>query len=256
MSIKLRSWNVNGLRSCGRGGFGKWFAAQEADVVCVQEIKANKEQLASDLLNPKKYHSFWHSAEKPGYSGTAIYTKKEPLDIRYGIGRKDIDREGRVLAVEFKNYIVINTYFPNSQRDHARLPYKLSFCEAFHKFTEKELARGKSIFICGDMNIAHHEIDLKNPKSNKKNAGFLPEERAWMTQFLDSGYVDTFRHFEKGPDHYTWWSNRPGVRQRNIGWRLDYFIANADAQARLKAVVHQHKIMGSDHCPVALEIKT
>jgi len=255
MSIKLRSWNVNGLRSCGRAGFGKWFAAQSADVVCVQEIKANSDQLTPDLLNPKKYHSFWHSAEKPGYSGTAIYTKKEPLDVRYGIGAKEIDREGRVVAVEFKNYIVINTYFPNSQRDHARLPYKLAFCEAFHKFTEKELGRGKSIFICGDMNIAHNEIDLKNAKSNKKNAGFLPEERAWMTQFLDSGYVDTFRHFEKGPDHYTWWSNRPGVRQRNIGWRLDYFITNADSQTRLKAAVHQHKVLGSDHCPVALEIK-
>ena len=255
-SIKLRSWNVNGLRACGRAGFGKWFESEAADVICLQEIKVNADQLTPDLLNPAKYHSFWHSAEKPGYSGTAIFAKKEPLAVRYGIGRKDIDREGRVIAAEFGNFIVINSYFPNSQRDHARLDYKLAFCDAFLKFCEKERKTGKTILICGDLNIAHNEIDLKNPKTNTKNAGFLPQERAWMTRFLNKGYVDSFRHFTPDPDHYTWWSYRPGVRERNIGWRLDYFLSDADSKSRLKATKHQTTVMGSDHCPVSLEIKS
>ncbi len=256
MPIKLASWNVNGLRACGRGGFLKWFADTAADVVCVQEIKVRSEQLEPDLQNPKKYHAFWHSAEKPGYSGVAIFSKREPLDVRYGTGKKDIDREGRVLLAEFANYSVVSAYFPNSQRDHARLDYKLYFCDEILKFCEKEKRRGKSLILCGDLNIAHQEIDLKNPKSNRKNAGFLPEERAWMGKFLDKGYVDCFRHFNPGPGHYTWWSYRPGVREKNVGWRLDYFITDEDARSRLKASRHHHLTMGSDHCPVTLEIKT
>jgi len=255
MSVQLRSWNVNGLRACGRNGFGKWFAGQSADVICLQEIKVNSEQLEPELLNPAKFHSYWHSAEKAGYSGTAIYSKREPLDVRYGLGKPEIDREGRVLVAEFSNFTVINSYFPNSQRDHARLDYKLVFCEAFLKFCETERKRGKSLYICGDMNIAHTEIDLKNPKTNVKNAGFLPQERAWMTKFLSKGYVDSFRHFTADPGHYTWWSYRPGVRQRNIGWRLDYFLTDAESKSRLQAVTHQTAVMGSDHCPVALTIK-
>lgn len=256
MAIKLLSWNVNGLRACGQKGFAKWFKDQAADVVCLQEIKVQAEQLPPELLHPGGYHSFWHSAEKPGYSGVAIFTKREPLDVRYGIGRRDIDREGRVIAAEFKNSIVISSYFPNSQRDHARLDYKLDFCAAFLKFCEKERKRGKSLIICGDLNIAHAEIDLKNPKPNVKNAGFLPEERAWMSKFLKNGYIDGFRHFTKDPGHYTWWSYRPSVRERNIGWRLDYFLTDADSKTRLKAMRHQTAVMGSDHCPVALEIKS
>lgn len=256
MSIKLLSWNVNGLRACGRAGFGRWFEEQAADVVCLQEIKVQRHQLAPELLNPNKSHSFWHSAEKPGYSGVAIFTKREPLEVRYGIGKKEFDREGRVITAEFKNHIVINSYFPNSQRDHARLDFKLAFCDAFMKFANKELKRGKSVLICGDLNIAHNEIDLKNAKANRKNAGFLPEERAWMTKFLQAGYVDSFRHFSNEPGHYTWWSNRPGVRERNIGWRLDYFLSDEESRSRLKATVHQTSVMGSDHCPVSLTIKT
>ena len=256
MPGKLLSWNVNGLRACGRGGFAKWFADQRADVVALQEIKVRPEQLTPDLANPSRYHAFWHPAEKPGYSGVAIFSKREPLDVRYGIGRKDIDREGRVITAEFKNYSVISSYFPNSQRDHARLAYKLYFCDEFFKFCERERRKGKSLFICGDLNIAHNEIDLRNPKSNMKNAGFLPEERAWMTKFIGHGYVDAFRHFSKEPGHYTWWSYRPGVRERNVGWRLDYFISDSDSRSRLKKMSHQTTVMGSDHCPVALEIKS
>jgi exodeoxyribonuclease-3 len=256
MPIKLLSWNVNGLRACGRTEFGKWFTKQKADVVCVQEIKATPEQLTPELLNPCGYHSFWHPAEKLGYSGVAVFSKREPLEVRVGMGRKDIDREGRVLALEFKNFTVISTYFPNSQRDHARLGYKLDFCSAFLEYCAKERRRGKTVIICGDLNIAHHEIDLKNPKSNMKNAGFLPEERAWMSRFLEHGYVDCFRRFTEGPGHYTWWSYRPGVRERNIGWRLDYFLADAESKGRLMSVKHQTSVMGSDHCPVSLELKS
>ena len=255
MAIKLLSWNVNGLRACGGKGFANWFADQSADVVCLQEIKVRQEQLSPELLNPDRYHSFWHSAEKPGYSGVAIFSKKTPLDVRYGLGKKEFDREGRVITAEFANHIVINSYFPNSQRELTRLDYKLAFCEAFLKHTNREREKGKSILICGDLNIAHQEIDLKNPKTNFKNAGFLPEERAWMTKFLKSGYVDSFRHFSNDPGHYTWWSYRPGIRERNIGWRLDYFLSDEDSRSRLRETIHQSHVMGSDHCPVSLKIK-
>lgn len=255
MSIKLMSWNVNGIRSCARGGFYDWFEDQKADVICVQEIKAHPEQLEDHRRNPFRYHSFWNPAKKPGYSGVAVFSKREPLDVRYGIGKRDIDQEGRVLAVEFKSFTVINSYWPNSQRDHSRLPFKLKFCAEFLKFCERERARGKTLLICGDLNIAHQEIDLRNPRSNKKNAGFLPEEREWFGKFLKAGYVDTFREFEPGPGHYTWWSYRPTVRERNIGWRLDYFLSDADSKKRLKSARHQTAVMGSDHCPVELVVR-
>lgn len=252
---KLHSWNVNGLRSCGRRGFLDWFERQRPDVVCVQEIKAKPEQLGPELLNPFRHHAYWHPAARPGYSGTAIFTKKEPLDVRYGLGKKAIDSEGRVITAEFKNFIVINSYFPNSQRDHSRLPFKLKFCAEFAKFVSRERDRGKTLLLCADWNIAPTEIDLRHPTANKKNAGFLPEERAWIQQFLRSGYVDTFRHFEPGPNHYTWWSNRPGVRERNVGWRLDYFLTDADSVRRLRSAHHQPMVLGSDHCPVSVEIR-
>ncbi len=255
MSIELVSWNVNGLRACAKAGFGKWFTKHAADVVCLQEIKAKREQLTPELLNPGKYHAFFNSAEKPGYSGVAIYSKKEPLDVRAGMGVPEFDREGRVLLAEFKNFSIVSAYFPNSQREHQRLGYKLAFCKEFHAFCERERARGKTLLVCGDWNIAHSEIDLKNPKSNSKNAGFLPEERAWMSEFQGHGYIDCFRHFTKDPGHYTWWSYRPGVRERNIGWRLDYFMTHGEDKARLKASTHLTKVMGSDHCPVTLTIK-
>ena len=253
--MKLISWNVNGIRAASKNGFGKWFAEQKADVVCVQEIKAFEEQLDEDQKHPSGYHSYFNSADKPGYSGTAIFSKTEPLSITLG---KDLHfkcAEGRVQVAEFPKVTVINTYFPNSQREHTRLDYKLEFCDGILKLCKKLVKDGKNIVLCGDYNIAHQEIDLKNPKTNQDNAGFLPEERAWMTKFLDAGYVDTFRHFEKGPGHYTWWSYRPGVREKNIGWRLDYHCVNQEFSDRLKSSLHQPKVKGSDHCPVVLEVK-
>jgi exodeoxyribonuclease-3 len=256
MAIQLASWNVNGLRACGRGGFGKWLQDHAADIVCLQEIKVQEAQLSEELRCPEGYHAFWHPAEKPGYSGVAILTKKKPLDVRVGLGIAEFDREGRVLLAEFKNFSVVSAYFPNSQRDHKRLDFKLRFCDAFLKFCEKEKRNGKSLLLCGDWNIAHTEIDLKNPKSNVNNAGFLPAERAWLSRFFGKGYVDCFRHFTTDPGHYTWWSYRPGVRARNIGWRLDYFVSDADSRDRLKGSTHLTRVMGSDHCPVTLTIKS
>lgn len=257
--MKIKSWNVNGIRSVAKKGFADWFHESKADVYCLQEIKATPDDLDDDLLHLRKYHSFWHPAEKPGYSGTAIYTKDEPTAVKVGLGVPAIDREGRVLVAEFKkkgmDLAIINAYFPNSQREHARLPYKLEFCAAIHKLCAKYVKKGTNIVLCGDYNIAHEEIDLKNPKTNRDNAGFLPEERAWMTKFLASGYVDTFRHFEKGPGHYTWWSYRPGVRAKNVGWRIDYHCVDRDLLDRVRtAKIHPHT-HGSDHCPVELTLK-
>ncbi len=253
--MKLLSWNVNGIRAASKAGFLDWFAAENADVVCLQEIKATQDQLDETLRNPTKFHSFWHSAQKPGYSGVAVFTKKEPLRVQIGIGVEEIDAEGRVLIAEFADFVLINTYFPNSQRDHKRLGFKLSFCNQILKTCDSLRSKGKNLVLCGDLNIAHKEIDLKNPKSNLNNAGFLPEERAWMDQFVENGYVDSFREFTKDPGHYTWWSYRPGVREKNIGWRLDYFITNQEYKDRLRAVQHQPFVKGSDHCPVSLVLK-
>ncbi len=253
--MKLASWNVNGIRAVARKDFLPWMESLGADVVCVQESKAKPEQLTEDLLHPLGYHSFWNSAEKPGYSGVAIYSKQEPLRIHAGLNVPELDTEGRVLTAEFSDFVLVNSYFPNSQREHTRLGYKLQFCEQMYRYLENLRSQQKNIILCGDFNIAHRPIDLKNPKANENNAGYLPEERAWMESFLSRGYVDGFRQFNPGPDHYTWWSYRPGVREKNIGWRLDYFVVNQEFRDRMKGVEHQSRVMGSDHCPVLLELR-
>ena len=257
--MKLVTWNVNGLRSVHRKDFLKWFTEEKADLVCLQEIKIGRENVeAEELLgHPGKYNSYWSFAEKAGYSGLVIYSKREPEGVREGLGLSEFDREGRWLEADFKNLTLVNSYFPNSQRDHARLSYKLAFCRAAEKRLETLRAKGRQVLLCGDFNIAHKEIDLKNPKSNAKNAGFLPEERAWMDRLIgELGWIDAFREFEKGPGHYTWWSYRPGVREKNVGWRLDYFVTNPEERARLKSAIHRFEVMGSDHCPVRIELKS
>jgi exodeoxyribonuclease-3 len=253
--MKFVSWNVNGLRAVEKKGFAKWLESSEADFVCLQEIKAKPEQISEGLRHPSGYHSYWHPAEKPGYSGLVTYTRHEPLNVRVGLGHPEIDREGRVLLLEYKDFNLINTYFPNSQRERTRLPFKLEFCRLIVQDLQAQRLAGKMTIICGDFNIAHKEIDLRNPKSNMKNAGFLPEERSWMDEFVAAGYVDTFREFEKGPGHYTWWSNRPGVREKNIGWRLDYFFINSEGADRLSGSQIHSSVMGSDHCPVVLTLQ-
>lgn len=253
--MKLVSWNVNGIRACGKSGFLKWFEEEKADIVCVQEIKATPEQLEESYRNPLKYHAFWNPAQKPGYSGTAVFSKKEPLDVQLGFGIPEFDSEGRVMILKYPKFTLMNSYFPNSQREHTRLPYKLAFCEAFMKKAQSLRKKGENVIMCADWNIAHKEIDLKNPKSNQKNAGFLPEERAWMDRFIQAGYVDAFRQFQPEGGHYTWWSYRPGVREKNVGWRLDYFMANEEFKDRLKTSYHRNEVFGSDHCPVVVELK-
>ena len=254
--MKVLSWNVNGIRSVSGKGFFDWLDEESPDVLCLQETKANPSQLDESHMAPLGYQTFWHSAEKPGYSGVAIYCKKKPKNVLTGIGVKDIDSEGRVLVAEFKDFTVVNTYFPNSQREHLRLPYKLKFCKAILKYCETLREDGQSVILCGDYNIAHKEIDLKNPKTNTKNAGFLPEERAWMDSFLgDYGWVDTFRKFTPDGGNYTWWSYRPGVREKNIGWRLDYHCVNPEFASSVKDAYIMPKVFGSDHCPVAIELK-
>ncbi len=253
--MKLLSWNVNGIRAVQKKGFWDWFGNQNADLIALQETKARPDQLDESAVHPLGYHSVWASAEKPGYSGVSVYFRKEPLSIKTGLGIKKFDSEGRVLQLEYPEFVLLNAYFPNSQRDHARLPYKLEFCKAILRTVNHWRDQGKNVVLCGDYNIAHKEIDLKNPKTNQNNAGFLPEERQWMDQFLAQGYVDVFRDHCNEPDHYTWWSYRPGIRQRNIGWRLDYHCVNEAMKDRVKTIQHQPQVMGSDHCPVELVLK-
>jgi exodeoxyribonuclease-3 len=253
---RLVSWNVNGIRAASQSeGWKEIWDDLDFDVLALQETKAHVDQLDLFLREKSGYQSLWHSAEKPGYSGVALYTRLEPVDVRYGLGDHEIDAEGRVITADFGKFTLVNAYFPNSQREHTRLPFKLRFCKVMHEYLEKMRAQGKTVYVCGDYNIAHQEIDLRNPKSNMKNAGFLPEERAWMDQFLKGGWVDAFRHFNKDPYHYTWWSYRPGVREKNIGWRLDYFTSNTESQDRMDDAKHLPQVFGSDHCPVVLDVK-
>lgn len=255
LDMKILCWNVNGVRSVGRKGFFDWLLRESPEVLCLQEVKCQTHQLEESYLAPLGYQSAWHCAQKLGYSGVAVYFKVNhpPKNIREGIGNPKIDFEGRVLILEYENFTLINAYFPNSQPDHARLGFKLEFCQVFLNYCQGLIKAGHNLIICGDFNIAHEEIDLANPKTNVETAGFLPEERAWMTKFLNKGYVDVFRHRHLGETgHYTWWSYRPGVRKRNIGWRIDYFVVNEAFLSKVKDCVIMPDVMGSDHCPVEL----
>lgn len=259
--LNLYSWNVNGVRAVFRKGFFDWFEEVNGDAICLQEIKfdperakPNEREALLPLLEPKGYFVYWHPAKRPGYSGVATFSKREPLSVQK-MGIEEFDDEGRVLALEYSDYYLVNAYFPNSGREHERLPYKLKFDQAIHEFCNGLVSKGKGVVLCGDYNVAHEEIDLKNPKSNHKTAGFLPEERKWMNHFLDSGYVDTFRSKVEEPGHYSWWSYRPGVRQKNIGWRIDYHCVNQGIADRIGSVGIQPQVMGSDHCPVVLGLK-
>ena len=255
--MKIVTWNVNGLRSVQRKNFSGWLNKEKPDVLCLQEVKLSPGNLDDgSVVHPPGYRSYWALAKRPGYSGLGVYTKHEPDDLRPAMGQAEFDDEGRWLELDFGPWTVVNSYFPNSQRDHARLSFKLEFCRAAESRLEKLKKKGRRVLLCGDFNIAHREIDLKNPKSNKDNAGFLPEERAWMDHMIDKrGWVDVFRHFEPGPGHYTWWSYRPGVREKNVGWRLDYFLTNQESLSSVAGVEICSDVMGSDHCPVRLALK-
>lgn len=249
---KLISWNVNGIRAIDKKGFVEIINEMDADIVAIQETRIQPEQLSDRLVNIPGYSSYWHSAEKKGYSGVALYTKKKPLRVLEGIGIDEFDREGRLLCLEFPGFFLINVYFPNSGHQLKRLDYKLRFNNELLAFANT-LSEEKSTIICGDFNVAHKEIDLRNPKNNEKNAGFTIEERQWMDSFLNASFIDTFRMFNQEPDNYTWWSYRMNARARNIGWRIDYFCVDANSRKRVKNAEILSNIKGSDHCPVQLD---
>jgi len=252
--LNLISWNLNGIRASEKKNFVNKVLELNPDILGVQEIKANKEQLSEDLINIKGYKSYWNSAERKGYSGVAVYTKEEPLSVIKGFNSPEHDCEGRVITLEFKDFFFINCYFPNSQEKLKRIDYKISFNNNLKKFAN-ELKEKKTVIICGDYNVAHKPIDLTNPKRNEFNPGYSIQERNWMDEFIDSGYVDTFREFNKEPEQYTWWSYRFKAREKNIGWRIDYFCINKESIQKVKDARILKDIMGSDHCPIYIKLK-
>lgn len=249
--MKLISWNVNGLRACMTKGFQDFFREIDSDFFCLQEIKLSEGQIE---FAPEGYYSYWNYAEKKGYSGTAIFTKKEPVSVTYGIGIDVHDHEGRVITLEYPDYYMITVYTPNSQNELARLDYRMQWEDDFREYLT-ELRKDKPVIVCGDMNVAHNEIDLKNPKTNRRNAGFTDEEREKMTELLQAGFVDTFRYFYPDKEQiYSWWSYRFKAREKNAGWRIDYFLVSEDIKDKLVDAKIHTEIYGSDHCPVELDV--
>lgn len=250
--MKLISWNVNGLRACMGKGFMDFFEEADADIFCIQESKLQAGQISLELPG---YYQYWNYAVKKGYSGTAIFTKKEPLSVSYGIGIEEHDQEGRVITLEFPDFYMVTVYTPNSQDELARLPYRMRWEEEFLKYLKK-LEETKPVVFCGDLNVAHKEIDLKNPKTNRKNAGFSDEEREKFSVLLENGFIDTFRYFyPEAEGAYSWWSYRFRAREKNAGWRIDYFLVSPQLKERLEDAVIYKDVMGSDHCPVGLFLK-
>ena len=250
--MKLVSWNVNGIRACLNKGFDGFFRNVNADIFCIQETKCQEGQVD---LKYEGYESFWNSAEKKGYSGTAVFTKIKPLSVKYGIGIEEHDKEGRVITIEFDKFFLVNIYTPNSKRELERLDYRQVWEDEIRKYL-LNLNKTKPVIMCGDLNVAHKEIDLKNPKTNTHNAGFTIEERNKMTELLDAGFVDTFRYlYPDKTDCYSWWSYMRKSREKNVGWRIDYFIVSEDIKDKIKEASIYSEVMGSDHCPVGLEIE-
>ena len=249
--MKLVSWNVNGIRACVQKGFEETFKKFDADIFCIQESKMQEGQLNLELDGYKQY---WNYAEKKGYSGTAIFTKKEPLSVKYGIDIEEHDKEGRVITLEFERFYIVTVYTPNSQNELARLSYRMEWEDAFKKYL-LELKNRKEVIVCGDMNVAHNEIDLKNPKTNRKNAGFTDEEREKFSVLLNEGFIDTFRYlYPDVTERYSWWSYRFKAREKNAGWRIDYFLISEGLENNLQEAEIHSDILGSDHCPVSISI--
>ena len=252
--MRIVSWNVNGIRAIEKKGFLNILRDEDPDILCVQETKARPEQLKDNILKPKGYKTFWSSAERKGYSGVAVFTKQLPKGVQHEIGEKELDAEGRTLILEYDGFTLFNIYFPNGGSGNKRVPFKMDFYDAFLKKVNTLKKAGKKVVICGDVNTAHEEIDLARPKQNEKNTGFLPEERAWVSKFINQGYVDTFRHFTKEGGHYSWWDYKTKARERDVGWRIDYFFVTGNLIPVLKDAFIMKNIMGSDHCPIGIEL--
>lgn len=249
--MKLVSWNVNGIRAVHKKGFLEWFLKARADAVCVQETKAHEDQFPEDLKGIKGYEIFYSNGEKRGYSGVATWTRVPPVSVKTALGVKALDGEGRIIETEFGEFTLLNVYFPNGKMSPARLKYKLDFYGAFLKYVKK---RRKPVVFCGDVNTAHTEKDLARPKENEGISGFLPEERKWLDRFVEAGYVDSFRVFEKGGKHYSWWDMKSFARDRNVGWRIDYFFVDKRLVPRLRSARVHDDVYGSDHCPVSIDL--
>lgn len=254
--MKLYSWNVNGIRAAEKKGFLDWLHTTQPDILGVQETKASPGQLSPELKAPPGYTVYWASAERKGYSGVALYTKTEPKSVTLGLGIEEYDTEGRTIVAEYDDFVFITAYFPNGSRDHSRVAFKMAYKEAFLTYCDDLCAQGKSVIFCGDINTAHKEIDLARPKDNQKTTGFLPEERAWIDKVVGKGYLDIYR--ELNPElegAYSWWSNRSGARERNIGWRIDMFYITPDLRDRVVSAAIHPEVIGSDHCPISLVLK-
>ena len=255
--LRLLSWNVNGARSIYRKGFLEWLERAAPDVLCLQETRAHAEQLEPELAAPLGYFAVWNGAKtKSGYSGTAIFSRRRPERVEFALGDSEFDDEGRTLLADFGDFVLLNGYFPNGRRDHSRVPFKLRYCERFLDRCEQLRSSGRPVVFCGDLNTSHREIDLARPRENQNTTGFLPQERAYIDRLLESGYIDTFRSFH--PDQagaYTWWSTPMRARERNIGWRLDYFFVSEELRPALAGAAIHADTLGSDHCPVALHLK-
>ena len=250
--MKLISWNVNGIRACINKGFKEFFEKEQADIFCVQETKCQPEQVELEF---KGYKSYWNSAQKKGYPGTAMSTKKEPISVKYGIGKEEHDKEGRVITLEYEKFYIVTIYTPNSKRELERLSYRQVWEDEIRNYL-LNLNKTKPVIMCGDLNVAHKEIDLKNPKTNRGNAGFTDEERAKMTRLLEAGFTDTFRYlYPDKENEYSWWSYMGRAREKNVGWRIDYFIVSKQIENKIKEAKIYQEILGSDHCPVGLEIE-
>jgi len=253
-TCRLVSWNVNGLRAVAKKGFLDYIAADQPDMLCLQEIKATEDQLSSAIRHPKGYFSYFVPAERRGYSGVALYSKEEPISIERGLGIPRFDAEGRTIIAEYPGFTLFNIYFPNGKASSERLEYKMAFYESCLEVMTTYVREGKQVVLCGDVNTAHQPVDLARPKENEAISGFLPEERAWIDRMIESGFVDTFRHFHPEPDRYSWWSYRSGARERNVGWRIDYFYVSAGLLPQVQGADILDGIQGSDHCPIELEL--
>jgi exodeoxyribonuclease-3 len=251
--IKILSWNVNGLRAVHKKGFLEWFAAQNADIVCVQETKAAEDQLPEDLRVIPGYESYFVSAERRGYSGVALWSREQPKRVTAEMSIKRFDAEGRMIRVDFPSFTLFNVYFPNGGASHERLEYKLDFYDSFLGYISR--LRSKRIVVCGDFNTAHKEMDLARPKQNQTVSGFLPSERAWLDRLIEHGFLDSFRMFTDEGGHYTWWDYQTRSRERNVGWRIDYFFVSKSLKRRISSAYIQPEVMGSDHCPVGIEMQ-
>lgn len=253
-NLRILSWNVNGVRSVAKKGFAEFIEINNPDILCIQETKAREEDIPKELKEITDYYSYFSSPERKGYSGVGVYTKERPLSIKTNFGISKFDNEGRALILEYPYFILLNIYFPNGKMSGERLQYKMDFYDMFLDYVKDLLVQGKKIIVCGDVNTAHKEIDIARPKENEKISGFLPQERAWIDKFIEVGFIDTFRHFNKEPASYSWWDYKSRARDRNVGWRIDYFFISSNLSNNLSSAFILNEVMGSDHCPIGIEI--